>query len=139
MTNRFLILSIFAAMPAASIHAQDSTRLTVNIPFSFHVGRTAMPSGIYAVQSGLVASGILTMRPESGASAVNIRTIPNTTLRPPANGKLVFHKYGEEYFLFEVWTPNSTAVATLPASPQERELAANAKNHDQTILVARRP
>lgn len=139
MTNKLLILSIFAAMSTASIHAQETTRLKINIPFSFHVGQTAMPSGIYAVQSGLVAKGILTMRSQSGASGVNIGTIPDSTSRPPVKGKLVFHKYDGEYFLFQVWAPNSTAVATLAKTPQEVELVAKGKNPDQTILVALRP
>jgi len=138
VTNRLLILSIFAAMSTASIHAQDATKLKVNVPFSFHVGQTAMPAGIYTVQNGKVANGILTMQSDSGAGGVHIGTIPNSASRPPVSGKLVFHKYEGEYFLSEVWTPNSTTIATLRKTPKEAELVAKGKNPDQTILVARR-
>ncbi len=50
----------------------------------------------------------------------------------------MFHKYGEDYFLYQVWSPNSTAVMTLPQTPQERELTARFTNPDKTTLVARR-
>ena len=118
MTKRLLFISIFAAMSTASIHAQESTRLKADIPFSFHVGKTAMPAGSYMLQNGLVASGILSIRSESGAGGVMIGTIPNSASRPTDNAKLVFHKYDGEYFLSEVWTPNSTTVATLRKPPQ---------------------
>ena len=139
MKNRLLILSIFAAMSTASIHAQEPVKLKVNIPFGFHVGPTAMPAGVYNLQNGRAARGMLTVTSPTGEVAgVNIGTIPNTTAHAPKSGKLVFHKYGGDYFLYQVWSPESTAVATLPACAQEREMIAKGKNPDQTILAARR-
>ena len=138
MTKRLLFISIFAAMSTASIHAQETTRLKADIPFSFHVGKSAMPAGSYMVQSGLVASGILSIRSESGAGGVMIGTIPDSASRPTDNAKLVFNKYDGEYFLSEVWTPNSTTVATLRKPPQELDLVAKGKNPNRIILAARR-
>ena len=138
MTKRLLFISIFAAMSTASIHAQEGTRLKADIPFSFHVGKSAMPAGSYALQSGLVASGILSIRSESGAGSVMIGTIPGSASRPTDNAKLVFNKYDGEYFLSEVWTPNSTTVATLRKPPQELDLVAKGMNPNRIILAARR-
>ena len=137
MTKRLLFISIFAAMSTASIHAQETTRLKADIPFSFHAGKTAMPAGSYAVQSGMVARGFLGMRSESGAAFVNIITVPGSTSRPTDNAKLVFNKYGGEYFLSEVWTPNSTTVATLAKPAKELDLVAKGKIPEPTILIAR--
>ena len=137
MTNRLLILSIFAATSTASLLAQESTKLKVNIPFSFHVGQTSMPAGIYTVQNGLVAKRLLTLRTAEGAG-VHIGFIPNSTSRPPAEGKLVFTKYDGDYFLSQVWTPESTTVATIAKTPREFELSARGRPADQTTLVARR-
>ena len=44
MTNRVLILSIFAATSTASLFAQEPIKLKLDIPFSFHVGTTPMPT-----------------------------------------------------------------------------------------------
>jgi len=137
MTSRFLILSIFAATSTASLFAQEPTKLKLNIPFSFHVGQTTMPAGTYTVQNGLVAKQILTLRAANGAG-VHIGFIPNSTSRPPAEGKLVFSKYDGDYFLSQVWTPQSTTVATIAKTPREFELTAKGRPADQTTLVARR-
>ena len=138
MTNRLLILSMFAAMSTASIHAQEPLKLKLNIPFSFHVGKSAMPAGMYTLQNGKTAKGILTVRADSGAGTINIGTIPDYPSNPPAAGKLVFHKYGEEYFLYQVWTPGSDRVARLHESPREADLVAKGKNPDETVLTAGR-
>ena len=137
MTKRLLFISIFAAMSTASIHAQETTRLKADIPFSFHVGQSAMPAGSYGLVGDSLGRGLLTMRSNSGSGAVIFNTIPDSVLRPPVNGKLVFHKYGEEYFLSEVWTPNSTRVATLAKPRKELDLVAKGKIPEQTILIAR--
>jgi len=138
MTNRLLILSIFAAMSTASIHAQERITLKVNVPFRFHAGRTTLPAGIYTLRSNVAAQGILTVQSQSEAGGINIRFNHNSTAHPQAEGKLVFQKYGDEYFLSEVYSANSTAMASLAKSAQERELMAKSSNPDRTILVARR-
>jgi hypothetical protein len=50
--------------------------------------------------------------PESRASA------PNKTDK----GELVFHKYGDEYFLATIWTPNAMGYS-IPMSRHEKALA----------------
>ena len=137
MTKRLLFISIFAAMSTASIHAQETTRLKADIPFSFHVGKSAMPAGSYGLQGESAGRGILTMRSDSGPGTVIFNTIPDSTSRPTDNAKLVFNKYGEEYFLSEVWTPNSTRVATLAKPRKELDLVAKGKIPEPTILIAR--
>ena len=137
MTKRLLFISIFAAMSTASIHAQETTRLKADIPFSFHVGKSAMTAGSYGLQGDSARGGILTMRSDSGSGTVIFNTIPDSTSRPTDNAKLVFNKYGEEYFLSEVWTPNSTRFATLAKPRKELDLVAKGKIPEQTILIAR--
>ncbi|MEO8129941.1 MAG: hypothetical protein ABJF23_16415 [Bryobacteraceae bacterium] len=137
MTNRLLILSIFAATSTASLFAQEPTKLKLDIPFSFHVGPSDLPAGRYTVQSGVVAKRVLTLRSESG-HAINIGFIPNSTLFAPQEGKLVFSKYGDDYFLSQVYTPESTTIATLAKTPREFEWSAKGQPSNQTTLVARR-
>ncbi|MEO8129426.1 MAG: hypothetical protein ABJF23_16425 [Bryobacteraceae bacterium] len=136
MTNKLLILSIFAAMSTASIHAQERINMKVNVPFSFHVGKTTLPAGIYTVRSHEASFGLLTIKGQSDGG-INIGTIPNSTLHPSELGKVVFQKYGDDYFLSQVRAAHSTAVATLRKTPQELELIARGATTDQTTLVAR--
>jgi len=50
---------------------------------------------------------------------------PNTIQRPETNlsGKLVFHRYGNEYFLAEVWTNRNTIGRSMKQTGAERGLA----------------
>ena len=55
-------------------------------------------------------------------AATTFSVAGNRTVEP---ARLVFHRYGEEYFLAEIWTgdgPNGRAVTR---SPREKELAQN--------------
>ena len=52
---------------------------------------------------------------------------PDLTLQPAKNGKIVFQRYGSEYFLREIWVADSTShVHTLPSKAEKQlRLAAN--------------
>jgi hypothetical protein len=53
-------------------------------------------------------------------------------------GKLVFHRYGNEYFLSEVWTPGDEWGHRLSKTRREREIAATGSIHgSQTMIVLR--
>ena len=48
--------------------------------------------------------------------------------------KLVFHRYGEEYFLAQIWPPVATLAVNYPKSQRERtvrrELAKNSTKNE---------
>jgi hypothetical protein len=138
MTHRLAILSIFAAVSTANIYAQDGS-MKAQVPFSFHIGQKTMPAGEYIVQPNRLGNGTVTFRSRVGKASAIIGTLPNSTLHPRVDGKLVFTLYNNgEYFLAEVWSPGSTAIAKLSKTKREREMAANAKETDQATLVAKR-
>jgi hypothetical protein len=102
-----LTLSAPAPVAAADIRA--------NVPFSFTVKGKVLPAGTYNVSnnnSALLIRGF-------GASAVTLgqRAESSTSTSP----KLVFHRYGDEYILREVWMGSSGYQ--LPQTSRERELA----------------
>jgi hypothetical protein len=45
----------------------------------------------------------------------------NTTSR----AKLVFHRYGDQYFLYQVWAAGATSGRQFPKSRSEREVLQN--------------
>jgi hypothetical protein len=140
MSHKLAILSIFAAVSTANIYAQAREgSMKAQVPFSFYVGQKTMPAGEYIVQPNLLGHGIVTFRSRLGKTSANIATSPDSTMQPRFNGKLVFTRYNNgEYFLTEVWSPGSTAIAKLSKTKREREIAANAKDTDQATLVAKR-
>ena len=58
------------------------------------------------------------------AFEVLLNTIAVQTLATPDKGKLVFHKYGDEYFLSQVWKPGANIGNQLRKTQREIEVAA---------------
>jgi hypothetical protein len=54
--------------------------------------------------------------------------------KAPDQGKLVFNRYGDRYFLSEIWTAGDTSGRTLLVSKVERELALT--SHPQRVMLA---
>jgi hypothetical protein len=104
-----LTLSAPAPVAAGDIRA--------NVPFSFTVNKKVLPPGTYNVSSSAAHS--LFIRGNSAGAIILGQHAESSTLTSP---KLVFHRYGDEYILREVWMGRASGYE-LPQSPRERELA----------------
>ncbi len=92
-----------------------------DIPFSFQVNGATLPPGTYNVsteQSALMIRG-------ATRGAVALGNLVES--RQDTSPKLVFHKYGDEYFLRQVWS-GGTSGRELPRPRRERELAEGARS-----------
>ena len=49
--------------------------------------------------------------------------------------KLVFNRYGDRYFLAQVWTPGTNAGRQLRKSPAENELIARSQSEPVTLVA----
>jgi hypothetical protein len=105
-----LTLSAPAPVAAADIRA--------NVPFSFTVNKKVLPAGTYNVTSSAAHSLILS---SFGGSAITLGQRAESKSGSP---RLVFHRYGTDYILREVWMGGASGY-TLPETARERELAGN--------------
>jgi hypothetical protein len=116
-----LHLAAVAAMMAASgasVRAAGAEELRCQIPFSFVVNAKTLPPGNYHVEVD-VAHGMVELRDLShGAFALGIGLDDPRT----PETKLVFHRYGDQYVLREVWTGGGLG-RELPEPRLERALA----------------
>ncbi len=104
------------------IQAQGTLAL-VKVPFDFHIGDKTMPAGQYTVSKGRNDASVVQISDRDGHSSV-ILAIP-VTRRFETDPKLIFNRYGDEYFLTEVRWMESSSAAQIPPSALERELAKN--------------
>jgi hypothetical protein len=109
-----LVLGVLALSAPAPVAAAD---IRANVPFSFTVSKKVLPPGTYNV-SNTVAGALVITGFGSGAIVLGQRTESATSTSP----KLVFHRYGDEYILREVWMGSATGHK-LPETRRERELA----------------
>jgi hypothetical protein len=133
-TQLFRNLSV-ALLEAASMYAQGSQKLTVQVPFGFHVGDSILPSGEYIVSTD-VAPGVVRVRSADARSSVMILSMPTQTLATPTTGKLVFNKYGDEYFLSQIWKAGVNTGNKLRQSRREVEVAASTRRGIQSIMAS---
>ena len=118
-TVKTLLIVCLLMMTVASVSAQSNGHIRINIPFDFAAGRVQLKAGEYIVRPS--SEGIVVLR------RINDRTdtflfAPNTIQRPENNlsGKLVFHRYGNEYFLAELWTSRNTVGRSVNRTGAER-------------------
>jgi hypothetical protein len=99
----------------------DSTSGKVHIPFNFTVNNVTLPAGTYTIGSDLGRPAQLIIRDETN-SVKAIEVGMSTTLTPGKPGSLIFHQYGDEYFLSEIRFSSTTSGIFLPASKSERQM-----------------
>jgi hypothetical protein len=122
--KRFAIaMGLLAAITSCPLLAQTIT-LKGNVPFDFHMGTVNMPAGEYTIhQSG----ALVTVRNAEGRNiSAMYLTLPKTAPAGRNYGALVFNRYGNDYFLTQIWVPNSTEGRVLPVSTREKELISRA-------------
>ena len=116
-----LMLVVALAFVTAVVSANGQSRQArASVPFDFIVGEKTLTAGNYAVDS--VTAGGECLRVSSiGAKGAAVR------LTTPLNGtskhaKMVFHRYGQSYFLAEIWTDGGSQGRELMKSKQERAI-----------------
>jgi len=110
----------FATLGATPSHAQ--VLMKAYVPFSFRAGGGTLPAGDYSIiETGMTSEPVLLRAGLRGVELImpNTRDLRNRISTP----KLVFHRYGDEYFLAEMWTSADDSVRTLKVNPRERQLA----------------
>lgn len=107
-----------------------SSGFRIHIPFDFIVAETKLPAGEYCIRriSQFASDNVLMIRSVEGRRMAVRLTSTAITLDPTEREKVVFHRYGDLYFLFQVWPAGSRTGRTLIKSRHEREAALKAQN-----------
>jgi hypothetical protein len=132
MKKHLLRLSMIAALVAGASQAEN---YYAEVPFDFQVGNKTAQAGQYVVDPSANPAFVAIKSPEE---VFLVMTTIGNSLDYAGTGKLVFHRYGNRYFLAEVWSRGGDAVRKLPVTPQERELTAQGKIHTTQTTIAMR-
>jgi len=125
LTIATVTLAVLAVLVATTANAQTSAPRTMRarIPFAFHAGSKVLPAGEYR---------IAVLNPDSDRKALQIRTLDGrasaivqtfgATVKTIRDSKLVFHRYGDSYFLSEVLVGGMETGRRLAPSRAEKQL-----------------
>jgi hypothetical protein len=141
----FLPFGLFAILAAAApARAQSVREQMAIIPFTFNVGDKSFPAGVYRVRQLNSATDRVALEVKSANGRRGKITLTSFVHSGKATeqARLVFTRYGEQYFLTEVWTPALDAGLALPTSRSERTLARKAGERTPeraTVALGARP
>lgn len=123
-------------LTVTSVFAEMTPRMTANIPFGFHVGNSVLPAGQYTVDTE-PGPGLVRLRSADCKSSVTILANAVQSFPTPTDSKLIFTKYGDDYFLSRIWRAGSDTGNELRKSRRETEVAATSRRGIQTIMASK--
>ena len=130
LTRIALVAVMAMSMTIGSAQGQTlSHSLTVNIPFDFFVADKKMPAGKYWIgRSPQHSDDTFLMISSLNDHVKSFRLTSRVeTLKPKEGGTLVFHRYGDQYFLSQVWQAGESSGRMLFKSRREREMEQKAR------------
>ena len=109
---------------AASANAQLTIPIRAKIPFDFNVGEKKLPAGKYTFSrlSGFSDNKVISVSGADAGAHVFQSTFAAHVLTPKDKSTLVFHKYGDQYFLEQIWSGGEQAGSRVPESRSERTI-----------------
>jgi hypothetical protein len=132
-------LALFGAAGSLWISgSQAQTIAKAEIPFDFICQRQVMPRGAYTIS--IVLERFIELSSRDGKTHVISLIEPDDKVGRPGT-KLVFHRYGDRYFLNEFQTETREFGIKLPKSKAEQQAELNeARPHkDETALMSHHP
>jgi hypothetical protein len=129
-----IALTLFAGLMVPATQAQ-SIMLKADIPFDFVVGDKRLPSGEYYVKS--LNQTETQIQSKDARSTAIVMTTGMQAAKISDAGKLVFNRYGEQYFLSKIWAASSDSGRQVVKSRVEREVAQRLSNDGTTVIAAK--
>ncbi len=123
-SSKAILIAIgLIALLTASAYAQPNGMMRVNVPFQFLAGEKVMPAGEYRIEAD-PAFHRMALRLADGNAALYLSAhLSVKSGDAPEKAMLVFHKYGNQYFLRAAWNAGELRGYELPMSRAERETA----------------
>jgi len=124
LTMLSLVSMFTLCAAAASANAQLSYPIKAKIPFDFSVGNKKLAAGEYTFSrlSGIADNRTMLVRSEDSSTRMFQSTLVAQVLTPKNESILVFHKYGDQYFLEQIWTSGEQEGTELSESRSERTI-----------------
>src|SRR5262245_7308227 len=140
--NVFPLLSLIFSISAISVYAQGKTLISkVEIPFDFSIRDKTLPAGVYRIER--IFQDVLLIRSEDGQEACVSLTIPVRANEVQETARLLFHRYDETYFLFQIWEPGSDdgrqVLKSRAERSVERDMAKKGEGASSKALVVLTP
>ena len=134
-----LLSAIMLVTTVGSTQAQSlAYRISANIPFDFSIGDKKLNAGKYSISRLNQNSDDTVLAILDGNGSFKAARTSHTvqTFRIKDSATLVFHRYGDQYFLYQVWPAGETIGREFVISRNERDIRRSLGQSPSTGKVA---
>jgi hypothetical protein len=119
---------------ASKANAQIVDGLKANIPFEFHVGDTTFSAGQYRIHM-VEDSNLMVMEisREDGSGSTLFQVEQADAKSTPERSELIFHKYGNEYFLAKLFEEGERSGSGVAKSRYEANVSRNVLQAEERV------
>jgi hypothetical protein len=134
----FIALVLALTIGASKTKAQIIDDLEVNIPFQFHAGDAKLPAGEYRIHV-LENSDLALMEIVSadGSTSALFQIRESDANAAPAKNELIFNKYGNRYFLAELFEEGNATGSQVAESRYEKVVSHEAVEAQEHVPAYR--
>ena len=132
--NLFPMLAVAVVLLAMGSSFAQTTNVVVDVPFAFTLGNQSVPAGHYELQS-IRGEGILALR--RGNQHMTLVSTNSIQSAAASRGRLIFQRYGDRYFLRQIWMSGSHSGREVPTTKLEKELASNRTPASVAVLASK--
>lgn len=136
MKNLLSLALVGASLLVVSAAQAQEIRVKAEIPFDFVVGNRAYSAGAYEISPAMKDTSALLLEDESNAKRAVTLSNACESNGPATGTKMVFHRVGDTYFLYQIWIEGRSSGREFPKSKTETLLARNGDKSEDVIVAA---
>jgi hypothetical protein len=130
------LIGVLSLVLAAGSALAQTISMRADIPFKFVINKQALPAGQYSIRTLPGSSGrTLMIRSDDSKAATMVNSNSVLSLKRPDQTKLVFRRYGDRYFLSQVWVAGEGWGHQLPKSGRETEVALDYTPQEVVVMA----
>jgi hypothetical protein len=130
----FVVMAMLGAMAAiVPAHAQSESRVSVNIPFDFVVGNSALKAGAYRIET--MESGVLALSSDDGRKRFALIATDGNAASRNGEPYVVFTRYGNEAFLDKVVFSSDSSYDLVLTSREKEFISAAASGEGDAVVI----
>jgi hypothetical protein len=137
--SRAMLIGAALLLLGSAAYAQQ-VNVHAKVPFAFVLGDKVYPAGEYAIQTVTATNDVLYLNNKGQAKSGLILCDPTISAKSSPKSanqaKLVFHRVGDTYFLFQVWVGDSTVGRQFPISNRVAGMAMNVAKTESVSVAA---
>jgi len=131
------LIGVLGLLLVAACANAQTLKVKANVPFDFVVDKATLPAGAYYIQDVMPESSTaLAIRNFDVGIGRMLLSNPAQTLVASDDTRLVFHRYGDTYFLSQIWLQGSSEGRHIKMSKREAEVARNGQRDKDVIVLA---